>query len=180
MKYKVGDKVRIVKKWCGDGFENKEGKMDKYLGTVMTIREIIDRSDVYKMEEDKHEYLFGWNWRENMIEGYADGDKIVIACNGNKVKAQLLSGKKCIKKATAKCNPEDEFSFEKGAKLAVDRLFEEKPKTCPFCGGKAEVARDPHAIFSMGYVVKCEDCYARSVSKPTEQEAIKAWNKREG
>lgn len=31
MKYKVGDKVRIVSKWPEDGIQNSDGLMDKWL-----------------------------------------------------------------------------------------------------------------------------------------------------
>ena len=50
MKYKVGDKVRIVSDKSGGNW-NPSGKMDKWLGKVMTIRGI--RGDSYMMEEDK-------------------------------------------------------------------------------------------------------------------------------
>lgn len=52
--YKVGDKVRIVKKWTKACRTNPFGMMDKYLGRVMTIREIVDDGlDLYyRMEED--------------------------------------------------------------------------------------------------------------------------------
>ena len=38
MKYKVGDKVRIIGKWIAGCNQNNEGKMDKWLGKVMTIK----------------------------------------------------------------------------------------------------------------------------------------------
>ena len=40
MKYKVGDKVRIVSKWVKGCKQNSDGKMDKWLGKNMTIRAI--------------------------------------------------------------------------------------------------------------------------------------------
>lgn len=62
MKYKVGDKVRIVKEKKGDSW-NRAGHMDKWLGKVMTIRDINFYS--YSMEEDEG----CWYWYEEMIEG---------------------------------------------------------------------------------------------------------------
>lgn len=73
MKYKVGDKVRIVKKKTGIGW-NSYGYMDKWLGKVMTIRDIDDTS--YRMFEDDGElYGSGWYWFEYMIEGLAEEPK---------------------------------------------------------------------------------------------------------
>ena len=71
MKYKIGDKVRIVDSWNGSTNENKDGLMDDWLGKVMTIREVkYDR--YYCMEEDRNENLGeGWQWNEACIAGLA-------------------------------------------------------------------------------------------------------------
>nr|DAH21144.1 MAG TPA: hypothetical protein [Caudoviricetes sp.] len=70
MKYKVGDRVRIV----SDRTKNMSfnGNMDKYLGTVMTIKEahktfIFGIPYHYRMVEDKGE----WFWNDEMIAGLA-------------------------------------------------------------------------------------------------------------
>lgn len=73
MKYKVGDRVRIVSEKTGSGW-NYFGDMDKWLGKVMTIRWTDD--DSYKMIEDKDEHCGnGWFWFDHMIEGLADETK---------------------------------------------------------------------------------------------------------
>jgi len=67
MKYKVGDKVRIASKRTG--YMNSEGKMDKYLKTIMTIKsELCNR---YAMEED----CGVWFWNDEMIEGLQKGNE---------------------------------------------------------------------------------------------------------
>lgn len=67
-KYEVGDKVKIIDKWVDGCHENPEGEMDKWLGKIMTIREV--NSDTYKTEEDKTEHLgSGWYWNNKCIEG---------------------------------------------------------------------------------------------------------------
>lgn len=66
MKYKVGDKVRIVSKWGVGCYQNSFGQMDKHLGKVMTIKEV--HSDFYRMVEDQEECACGWNWFEPAIE----------------------------------------------------------------------------------------------------------------
>lgn len=63
MKYKVGDRVRIVSE-TPEGL-NWNDEMDKYLGKVMTIKNVPTRN--YKMVEDKGE----WFWGNGMIAGLA-------------------------------------------------------------------------------------------------------------
>lgn len=62
---KPGDKVRIAKEKTGFGW-NCEGLMDKWMGEVMTVREVLN--GWVKMEEDKEEHLKGWFWYPEMIE----------------------------------------------------------------------------------------------------------------
>lgn len=58
-KYKVGDKVRIVDHRTDH--MNNFGGMDKWLGKVMTIRDLS--SPGYWMREDYGEnYGYGWLW----------------------------------------------------------------------------------------------------------------------
>lgn len=122
MRYKVGDRVRITTDKSKSIRWNKRGKMDKWLGKVMTIRYVDE--NYYSMEEDYNEYSGGWFWYEDMIDGLADERKIVITTDGKNTTAKLYDGKKFIKTATAKCSPEDEFDFKIGAELAVERLFD--------------------------------------------------------
>ena len=63
MKYRVGDKVRIVSSWVG-GTQNSDGAMDCWLGKVMTIRNIIGGYH-YRMKEDN----LTWCWFDHDIEG---------------------------------------------------------------------------------------------------------------
>lgn len=69
MKYKIGDRVRIVSKKVGDKW-NLDGLMDKWLGKEMTIRFV--GSDYYFMKEDNLDYPRSWTWYEHMIEGLAE------------------------------------------------------------------------------------------------------------
>lgn len=70
MKYRTGDRVRIVSDRTKN--MNSNGGMDKYLGTVMTIKEahetvVFGISYHYRMVEDKCE----WFWNDTMIAGLA-------------------------------------------------------------------------------------------------------------
>ena len=71
MKYKVGDRVRIVQNWNKTDISrvNPRGKMDRWLGKTMTIKET--RAGYYKMVEDTQEnFGKGWGWFEDMVEGF--------------------------------------------------------------------------------------------------------------
>ena len=52
--------------------------------------------------------------------------KIVITADGKTTTAKRYEGNKVVKTAEAKCHPDDKFDFAIGAKLACDRLLEEK------------------------------------------------------
>lgn len=130
MKYKVGDKVRIVSKWGPGCRQNPEGWMDKWLGKVMTVRAV--RFGTYRMEEDKGEHGGdGWAWFPEAIAGPAESaQKIVVTTDGKTTTARLYDGKSPVRSATAECSSRDTFVFETGAALAVDRLLgrEKKPE----------------------------------------------------
>ena len=137
MKYKVGDKVRIVSKWGEGCCQNPTGRMDKWLGKVMTVRDV--GITLYRMVEDiEDNESGGWVWTENCIAGLARENKIVITTNGTETLARLYGGNKIIKTATAKCSPDDDFDFETGATIAFDRLFDKHEKEEPkYFNGKA-------------------------------------------
>ena len=57
----------------------------------------------------------------------------------------------------------------------MGRMTEPKLKPCPFCGGEAEVWVSDVTDRAIVY---CTVCDAQISIRPTEQEAIEAWNKR--
>ena len=122
MKYKVGDKVRIVSESGKGCCQNSSGKMDK------------------------------WCWTENWIAGLARENKIVITSDGEKTLARLYDGNKIIKTATAKCSPDDNFDFETGATIAFDRLFDKHEKEeSKYFNGKAVCVKE-YPGFTVGRI----------------------------
>lgn len=167
MKYKVGDKVRIVKAWPKDrsAHQNPDGLMDKWLDKVMTIKEV--RGVAYFMVEDQGDRHGGrscWVWNDACIAGPVN-EKIIVMTDGKTTTAKLFRGKELVKSAEAKCSPSDAFDFEKGAALAVDRLLgrEEKKPANPFkAGDYARVIGNTHychgfPIGSVGRVKRADD-----------------------
>lgn len=154
MKYKVGDKVRIVKKKNGACWD-PYNEMDKWLGEIMTIRYVCNR--YYKMEEDISEHNgSGWTWHEDMIQGLACPPSIEISTDGVNTYAQLQEGWFIKQTSVAKCNPNDEFDFKIGVELALKRLFE----------NIFEVSKDEYVIlknipkkWAKGYLARDKDDY---------------------
>ena len=152
MKYKVGDKVRIVSKWGKGCCQSPNGGMDKWLGKVMTVRDV--GITLYRMVEDTEDNEWGgWVWTENCIAGLACENKIVITSDGEKTLARLYDGKKVVKTATAKCSPDDKFSFETGAKIAFERLIDYAEKEPKYFNGKV-VCVNKYAGFTVGKIYK--------------------------
>ena len=128
-KYKCGDKVRIVD--YRTYRMNDFGKMDKWLGKVMTIRGLS--SPGYWMREDYGENNgYGWLWDDDMISGLAEPERepctVVLRFDGMITTATLKRGGRDVKTAEARCNPKDTYSRAEGARVAVERLFEKKRK----------------------------------------------------
>lgn len=124
-KFKVGDKVRILD---GSKIENYTGSwsifgnMNKYIGTIQTIKEVNeDQSDgrvSYYMED------IGYMWDERGLELATEQKqpKIVITTDGKTTTAVLYNGKQRIKSAKAKCASSDTFDFNIDASIALKRL----------------------------------------------------------
>ena len=152
MKYKVGDKVRIVSKWGKGCCQSPTGGMDKWLGKVMTVK--CAGITLYSMVEDTEDNEWGgWAWTENCIAGVACENKIVITSDGEKTLARLYDRDKVIKTATAKCSPDDNFSFETGAKIAFERLIDYAEKEPKYFNGKV-VCVNKYAGFTVGKIYK--------------------------
>lgn len=117
-KLKPGDKVRIVKKRVAG--MNMDGEMDKWLGTVMTVRKMLVGG--VQMEEDKGERKDrGWFWNRQMIEYKVrrEDSRIDLLVRDNKTIAKRDNGKVGI----AKCDPRDKFDEAKGVIIAVARAY---------------------------------------------------------
>lgn len=156
MKYKIGDKVRIVSEWGEGCYQNQDGEMDKWLGKVMTVRDV--GSTLYEMVEDIEDNKWGgWVWTENCIAGLACENKIVITSDGEKTLARLYDGNKVIKTATAKCSSNDTFNFETGATIAFERLFDKHEKEEPkYFNGKVVCIKEGRG-FTVGKIYEFVD-----------------------
>lgn len=117
-KYKVGDRVKLV------GWKESVSGKKGYYGKIFTIRDVCDgREYPYLLTGDPF-----YAYRDEELEPACE-NKIVITTDGVTTLARLYDGSKVIKSAEAKCSPKDTFDFAVGAKLAYDRLMEEKAES---------------------------------------------------
>ena len=68
----IGDRVKIVDQWVEPHYENPGGKMDHWLGQVMTVCAFNDNTDgnglSVSMVEDRDAWYGGWSWYPWMFE----------------------------------------------------------------------------------------------------------------
>lgn len=117
---KVGDKVQIVSNKVGD-YWDPFGEMVKWLGKIMTIREVDSQGRAAYMEEDKNKSINGWWWYPHMIEKKVEKYPTVVdhLIKGRKTIVKLSNGKVGI----AICSPEDTFNPYEGFRLASARAY---------------------------------------------------------
>lgn len=122
MKYKVGDKVRII--------NNKKGydHRAKYIGQTVTVKRANPNGErVYDEPHYSVKEGIPFVFFESELAP-VNSQKIVITSDGTETLARLYDGNKVIKSATAKCSPADAFDFNTGAKVAFERLIGEEKK----------------------------------------------------
>jgi hypothetical protein len=125
-KFKVGDRVKCIR-----AVANNKYVIDK-IGTIVEV----DITNKFGVEFD--EYVHGhfcslgsnrihkgghcWWCKESDLVKVVCSEKIVITTDGKTTTAKMYDGKEVVKTAIAKCSPEDEFDFERGALIAFSRL----------------------------------------------------------
>lgn len=123
-KLKVGDKVKIVDEKTGKAW-SPSGKMNRWLGKIMTIRDIAGSGTV-RMREDVGENCGGgWYWYPHMIDCKVDEPATIEMhiIRGNKTVVRLSNGKVGI----ARCNPQDSFDVYEGLRIATARAYGKEP-----------------------------------------------------
>ena len=123
-KFKKGDKVRIldgsrISNYTGGWTPRMNYFIDK-ITTIDTLAEFYNGRIGYRMKEEEFKFIYD----ERSLE-LVNRETIVIYRKDNKV---IALDKSTGKKATARCNPADTFDFMTGAKLAFDRLTDEKKR----------------------------------------------------
>ena len=178
-KYKVGDRVRIVRERpASPTFVNE---MVQYLGKTLTVSKVEEETlgAIYRFKEATYPVdsmpiaailcpnTHGmWTFEEGWISGLAEQKKpefsVSVSFHGRLTVAELIKDGKVVKVENARCNPSDKYSMAEGARIAVERLFKEtadKPEEAskPKIGDKFVIisnkSPDCHHHFKIGSVV---------------------------
>lgn len=130
MKFKIGDRVKVVNTLGHGAKVGMTGEIVEVNGDIYGVRLdewFGDGHDMYgKCEQGHGQWMTGEN-----LELVCDNHKIVITSDGKTTLARLYEGKKVVKHAQANCSPNDEFNYIRGARIAFERLMEEKPEAKP-------------------------------------------------
>ena len=160
---KPGDKVRIANK-RGEMW-NKAGKMDHWMGKVMTVDKVLYDGRSAEMQESKDENS-GLNWmfnEEDFVEvltafDHAEPEKtdchVELHFCERKTTAMLVKDGDIVKTAVARCHPADEYDRGEGAKIAVNRLFAEMPQ---YYNGKVVCIATGYNWWTVGKVYNVVD-----------------------
>lgn len=111
-KHKVGDLFEVVL----DGAFNP--------GDIVRLS-YDDKSECPEFErvsDGKQHFCF---WHKVKPAPAPTTRKIIITTDGTTTTARLMEGKTTLRTATATCSPSDTFDFDKGARLAFDRLIDD-------------------------------------------------------
>lgn len=149
-KFKVGDKVRLKKSVkvgdCIDGYTILQSMYeDLQKSSQIEAITYLTSQEIYVATVN------GWYCPFNSLEFATALEKIIIYRNGAEVVAKNTSTGKT---GVAKCNPADEFDFNTGAKLALERLTNPEPEKPKYYTGKVVCVRSVYSDFTVGKIYK--------------------------
>ena len=136
-KFKLGDRV-VCKTKDAYGFSVGETgtitAKTKGVGQYLVKHDVPNRSchmGAYTTYEwgkasDKSDCTLELDCDFELIKTSEKKEEIHITRKGREVHAILKKDGKLVKRTVAKCHPDDEFDFETGAKLAMNRLYGEE------------------------------------------------------
>ena len=161
MTYKIGDRVRITGDRCIGNSLITKGMVGEIIevkpnGSVcVEFDKNINGHDCLGMGRNGHCW---WVGIKHLQLAPIETKRIVITSDGKETLARLYEGNKVIKKAVAKCSPEDEYNFEIGAGIAFDRLMGDKPVKPKYYNGKVVcVEAEKDTVYVVGKIYEFKD-----------------------
>ena len=153
MKFKIGDRVRAIGKVDGEDLKGKCGTVIQTEDFSLKCWNIgVEFDEPFECGHDcdgmGRYRCCRWGKMSEFEPISNTNQKIVITTDGKETLARLYEDNKVVKKATAKCSPEDTFDFKKGADLAYERLMEEQK----YFMGKAVCIKAPTFRLTVGKI----------------------------
>ena len=166
-KFKVGDKVVGNAKATERYWLTVEGWTGEVICVTNEGIQVCGKGATFTVDPDCFDFVESKK---------AAQKKVVITTDGKTTLARLYEGKKVIKRAEAKCCPNDEFDFNVGAELAFGRLMgKEAPsvewevvKRKPKKGDYIRLIRKEFSFNKVGDILKVhkrEGCLAVVLNK---------------
>ena len=129
-KFKVGDRVRCIKHYYFAPV-GTEGTIKKINGNFYMVCWDVNVNG-WGDRECKIKIGHGEYISEEYIELISSYPEIHITTDGKTTFGVMKQGKEVIKKVEAKLHPDDEFDFEVGSKLVMERLLGKDKKLILF------------------------------------------------
>lgn len=152
-KFKVGDIVKPNDKSVG--VFHIAGKGNMLEGVVVHSEDDWFSVKITKMAkgERRHEGRIFKILFPECFDLITPKRELHVTADGTTTHAVLKEDGKVVKRAKAVCSPDDEYSFETGARLAIDRVFGKDEKNAEEKGA----AHEPKPKFNIGNMVKVVD-----------------------
>lgn len=152
-KFKVGDIVKPKAEkalWTFGAHLAKilELEVLRTRGDFMDVRLKKATGEGKKYEQHIFEFV-----RQDDYNLVSRKQQLHVTSDGTTTHAVLKENGKVVKRAKAVCSPDDEYSFETGARLAVDRVFGKDEKSAE----EEDAAYGPKSKFNIGNMVKVVD-----------------------
>lgn len=130
MKYKVGDKVKII---------GNSTKLIHFfeIGEICVVLSGPDSDGDLHLKNAEGMYQHVNICDVELLFRERNKHQITITSDGKTTTAVFTVDGREVKKGIAKCSPEDKFNFKVGAELALERMW-----------GKAEPKKEKHWYFS--------------------------------
>lgn len=162
-KFKVGDIVKPKAEkalWTFGAHLAKilELEVLRTRGDFMDVRLKKATGEGKKYEQHIFEFV-----RQDNYNLVSRKQELHVTSDGTTTHAVLKEGGKVVKRARADCDPRDEFDFETGARLAIDRVF-----------GKEEEKKEPEYKFNIGDYVVVKD---KNEAFPYFKDFVKRYDK---
>lgn len=151
-KFKVGDIVKPNDKSVEVCNVTKKGNMLEGEVTYIDEKDKTMSVLIKKMAKGLrfHEGLEFMNLKMDCFDLVLPKRELHVTSDGTTTHAVLKEGGKVVERAKAVCSPDNEYRFETGARLAVDRVFGKDEKSAEEKGA----AHEPKFKFKIGDVVR--------------------------